>query len=208
MIGETIHRFETTDSTNDRAKELARQGAPEGVVVVSEAQTAGRGRYGRSWESPAGKNLYFSILLRPKMTVEEAPRLTVVSGIAIAKFLRKEIPLQATLKWPNDIYYRSRKMGGILSELEIEKEKLSFVVVGIGLNLNSHAGDFSPDLQKTATSLFLETGREWDREKLLRAFFPYFEEEYRRFPETEWAELKKRFVTYEAVSGTPVLPSK
>ena len=147
-----------TDSTNRVAMEMAENGAPHGTVVVADAQTAGRGRMGRRWESPAGKNLYVSLLLRPSVPTVDAPRLALVAGVALADAV-EAVGVPASLKWPNDLYCGGRKAAGILAEMASDPDGVRHVVIGVGLNVNMEEDDFPPDLRGTATSLRICAGR-------------------------------------------------
>ncbi len=192
-----VHSFLRLGSTNDAAKELGRRGAPEGTLVVAEAQDAGRGRLGRTWASPAGVGLYASLLLRPPLPPEELPRLTLTTAVAAARAVERTAGVRPGIKWPNDLLLGGRKLAGILTELETEAERLGYVVVGLGLNVNTPG--FPPELADTATSLYLSTGRTHSRLALLRAFLEDLEGLYelflaRRFPEI-LAEWRARTVT-------------
>lgn len=192
-----VHSFLRLGSTNDLAKELGRQGAPEGTLVVAEAQDAGRGRLGRSWASPAGVGLYASLILRPLQPPAELPRLTLTAAVAAARALERTVGVSPGIKWPNDLLLHGRKLAGILTELETEAERIRYVVVGLGLNVNTPA--FPPELADTATSFFLTTGRTHSRLALLRAWLEDFEALYelflsRRFPEI-LAQWQARTVT-------------
>ena len=157
-LGQTLHCSEELPSTNDRARELADTGAAHGEVVVAESQTAGRGRRGRAWASPAGRNLYLSVILRPNLPPQRAPELTLVASVAACDACRKA-GVEAGIKWPNDLLVGGRKVAGILTELSAEPDLVHWVVLGIGVNLNSGSGDFPADLRGVATSLSIERGQ-------------------------------------------------
>ena len=146
-----------TDSTNRVAMEMAENGAKHGTVVVADAQTAGRGRMGRRWVSPAGKNLYVSLLLRPSVPTVDATRLALVAGVALADAV-EAVGVPASLKWPNDLYCGGRKAAGILAEMASDPDGVRHVVIGVGLNVNMEEADFPPDLRGTATSLRILRG--------------------------------------------------
>jgi BirA family biotin operon repressor/biotin-[acetyl-CoA-carboxylase] ligase len=163
-------------STNDLAAGRARAGAPEGLVVATEAQTAGRGRLGRAWHSPACENLYLSILLRPARPAPEIPPLTLLAGAAVARALAR-LGFSPRLKWPNDVQLGgARKVAGILTEMSSEGARVGHVVVGLGLNVNALA--FPPELEGRATSLRLVAGRALDRAGVLGAVLEDFEPLY------------------------------
>ncbi len=191
----------TTGSTNDVAKSLAAQGAPEGIVVVADEQTAGRGRMGRCWWAPPGTCLLCSILFRPDLPPIQAQRLTMLCSLAAANAIRKVAGLQVALKWPNDLVVKSqisslksqdwRKLAGILTETGVLGGRLEFVVVGIGINVNVEP-EVLPTLAPGATSILAETGREVDRATLLAALLAEVEVRYARLragesPHAEWA---------------------
>jgi BirA family biotin operon repressor/biotin-[acetyl-CoA-carboxylase] ligase len=157
-IGRVVHHFDSIDSTNRHAMELARGGAGEGEVVMAEAQTAGRGRLGRSFFSPAGLSFYGSIILRPAVAPARAPQITLVAGLAVAEAVEKHGGMRPGLKWPNDVRLGALKVAGILTEMESEGDRLLQVVCGPGVNLNVPAEAFPPDLRAIATSILAATG--------------------------------------------------
>ncbi|MBK9138400.1 MAG: biotin--[acetyl-CoA-carboxylase] ligase [Verrucomicrobia bacterium] len=179
-IGRQIQVFRSTTSTNDVVDKLGRDGVAEGVVVFAEAQTSGRGRLGRRWVSPAGKGLWFSVLLRPTFLPQEATRLTVAAATAIARAVRIESGVAPEIKWPNDLLVRGRKLAGVLTEMNAELDRIHHVVLGIGLNANQTGRDFPTDLQKLATSLRLETGRSVRRADLAVAILRELDRDYAR----------------------------
>lgn len=177
-----IERHEWVESTNTVAMERARGGAAEGTVIVAEGQRGGRGRLGRSWESPYGTNLYASVILRPALAPDAAPRLTPVVGAALAEAIGRVVPsVRIAIKWPNDLLIDGKKVGGILSEASILGGRLEYVVVGFGLNVNSRAVDFSPALRPQVTSLLMATGVETDRDALLAQCLETFAVHYAEF---------------------------
>jgi len=165
--GEIIH-FRETDSTNARAKELAVQGAPEGTLVVSETQTKGRGRKGRTWFSPSEAGIYASLILRPNMPPNEAPRITFVSAVSAAEALLALTSLEVAIKWPNDILVKNKKIAGILTEISAEMDAIDYMVVGLGMNVNN---PFLPDdIEEKATSIFIETGKRFPKVRIVREY--------------------------------------
>jgi BirA family biotin operon repressor/biotin-[acetyl-CoA-carboxylase] ligase len=203
IVGRRVLRKETIPSSNELAKRYGREDEPEGLVIVAERQTEGRGRMGRGWSSPAG-GLYISILLRPKVPAPQLLRMSVFSGVPVALALEKATGLKVGLKWPNDLQLGDRKVGGILMESVSVGSKVKYVVLGIGLNVNSRRADIGiPE----ASSLYEETGREVDIEGLLADVLERIEGFYIDFekgvvPEDEYAArstvLKRRI---EAVVG-------
>jgi BirA family biotin operon repressor/biotin-[acetyl-CoA-carboxylase] ligase len=189
-----------TGSTNSDAVALGRQGAPEGTVVIADAQTAGRGRLGRTWVSRPGLNLYLSILLRPSVPPAIAPQLALVAGLAVAETLEGE-GLSASIKWPNDVLLAGRKASGILTELEAEADRTAFVVVGIGVNLNGTADDFPPELRSLATSLRLARGRGVDRARFAANLLQRLEVCYARFQTGGFGNLARDWEKRSALVG-------
>jgi BirA family transcriptional regulator, biotin operon repressor / biotin---[acetyl-CoA-carboxylase] ligase len=157
-LGRTIHAFEAVDSTNLVAFRLAVDGAEHGELVVAEEQTAGRGRRGRSWSSPGRLNLHCSFILRPELPPQRAPELTLLAAVAVAESLRA-MGAPADIKWPNDLLLAGRKVAGILTELSADTDRIHFVVLGIGVNLNARREDFPPEVAEVATSVLEAIGR-------------------------------------------------
>lgn len=159
------------DSTQQVLKKLAVQDAPEGIIAITEHQTRGRGRQGRDWASPPGRNLYFSILLRPKLAPGEVQLLNLAAGLAVRAALSEEYGVRAELKWPNDVLAGEKKICGILSETAGEPDRVYYAVTGIGVNTNLPREDMSAEIVGTATSVLLETGKLTPRPLLLSQIF-------------------------------------
>ncbi len=157
-LGKTLHVFPELGSTNDEARSRAEKGAADGEVVLAEAQSAGRGRRGRSWSSPPGKNVYLSVILRPDLPPARAPELTLLASVALCDQIRAE-GVDAGIKWPNDELAGGRKLAGILTELATDPERVQWVVLGMGVNVNAEPGDLPEELRPLATSLAGELGR-------------------------------------------------
>ena len=155
-----IHSFDTVPSTNSLAKKLAENGASHGTAIIAANQTEGRGRLGKSWHSVASKGLYCSIIVRPRLAVQDFPKITLAAGLGAALAIDRITGLFSQLKWPNDIFLDGKKCGGILTESSALNEPVGqrFAVIGIGLNLGSSLTDFPEDLHDKVTSIFLETG--------------------------------------------------
>jgi len=181
FIGREQIYLENADSTNVRAFDLAEKGAVEGTVVIAEQQTAGKGRMGRRWESPAGVNLYCSVVLRPPILPRDAPHLTFVSAVAVARAMNETGRVKADLKWPNDILINGRKVAGLLNEMSSETEGIHFVILGVGANLNMTADQFPADLRYPATSVLIAGGRPISRSCFTRSFFHHLEELYQLY---------------------------
>ncbi|WP_301009820.1 biotin--[acetyl-CoA-carboxylase] ligase [Anaerotignum lactatifermentans] len=178
-MGQTIYFYEETDTTNNRARELALEGAPEGTLVVAEKQTAGRGRRGKVWESPLGTGIWMSLVLRPQIMPAEASVLTLLCGLATAEAIEAETGLSAGIKWPNDILINGKKAVGILTEMDCEMSEVHFVIPGIGINVNT--ASFPPEIAEIATSLYLECGKTVSRRRLVHRVLERLEEHYETF---------------------------
>jgi len=165
-IGGILECRESVDSTNRVALGLAQAGAAEGTVVLADSQTAGRGRLQRGWQSPPGCNLYLSIILRPGVAPQDLAQITLLAGVAMAEALTGLCPEGVSIKWPNDLLIRGRKVCGILTEMRMDGEKPA-LIVGIGLNVNIGREDFDPAHRLYATSLKEETGQEFTRDDLV-----------------------------------------
>ncbi|MBW1645336.1 MAG: biotin--[acetyl-CoA-carboxylase] ligase [Deltaproteobacteria bacterium] len=175
LAGRRLVYLAEVDSTNRYAWELAAAGAAAGTVVVAERQTGGRGRRGRQWTSAPGKNLTFSVIVRPALPADRVPLLALAAGAAGLSLLLAELP-DLQVKWPNDLYCRGRKLAGILAESRLKGKKLDFAILGVGLNVNSEAVDFPPSLRATATSLCLLTGRRYDLPGLLADYLGHLDD--------------------------------
>ena len=178
-MGHPLYFYPETDTTNDRIRELALEGAPEGTLAVAEMQTAARGRRGRAWQAPAESGIWMSLLLRPNIPPMQASVLTLLAGIAIAEAIEDVTGLEAGIKWPNDILLNGKKLVGILTEMDCDMEHIHSVTVGMGINVNTK--EFPEDLKEIATSLYLETGRESDRVEILAQAMLRFEGLYKEF---------------------------
>ena len=195
-FGKRVFHFFKTDSTNRVAMELGYSGEPEGTVVLAEAQSAGRGRSGRIWHSEKGTGLYFTILLRPRLSPAQAPLLTMLAGLSAQTAIAAQTGLVAELKWPNDLLLGGKKLGGILTEMHAEPSAVRFVIVGIGLNVNQEK--FPSELSSTATSIRKESGKLSYRLELLARLLTQFESDYNRFLRDGPAFVVERF---ESVSS-------
>lgn len=166
--------FRELDSTQSIIKKLAQQNAPEGVVAITDVQLSGRGRRGRSWSNSDGKNLLFSMLLRPLLRPGDVQLLNLAAGIAVRNVLKNEYGIEAELKWPNDILVQNRKICGILSEAAGEPDRIYYAITGIGLNVNMREEDMSDAISDTAASMFTESGKEYSRPLILARILQSF----------------------------------
>lgn len=178
-MGSAFYALRVTPSTQDELRRLAERGTPEGGVVVADHQTQGRGRHGRAWVDEPGANLLFSVLLRPEIAPALIPQLSLLAAVASAEALGAAAGLAVRIRWPNDLLVGERKVGGILAEAAAVGERVAYVILGIGINVNQAA--FVPDLRAQATSLALEAGRSLDRELLLEALLGSLDRWYARY---------------------------
>lgn len=185
--GRKLYYLESTGSTNTDAKRLAEEGEPHGTTIVANMQTAGRGRRGRTWQSPAGANTYFTILLKPDFSPDKASMLTLVMALSVAEAIEEITGLKADIKWPNDIVVHKKKVVGMLTEMSTtpEMDEIQYVVIGVGTNVNYDSPeDFPEELRPTATSLRMEAGHLINRAALTERVLARFEVNYEKFEET------------------------
>ena len=181
--GKNVVYFDVTDSTNIQARLCAENGAPHGTLVVADMQEGGKGRRGRSWVSPAGEGIWMSILLRPEIHAVSASMLTLVMALAAERGIREITGEQSLIKWPNDLVLNKKKICGILTEMATEQMEIKYVIVGIGINVGQKV--FPEELKQSATSIFLETGKKYDRSLMIGAVMEALEEYYEMFIKTE-----------------------
>lgn len=177
-MGVDIRYYDEIDSTNNEAKKLAREGCLEGTVVIADCQKSGRGRLGRVWDSPPGEGIWMSLILRPHLLPTYASQLTLVAGNSMCEAISKVTGLKAKIKWPNDIVVNSKKVCGILTEMSTQMECIDYVIIGIGVNVNTAA--FKEELPY-ATSLLLEGHQEYSRKAVVAAFLECFEADYDQY---------------------------
>jgi len=201
-IGNYIQFFEEVESTNDVAFRLAESGVPEGTVVIADCQTKGKGRLKRQWQSPPGCNIYTSIVLRPAIDPVYAPHITLMTGVAVADLLSGYCPENVTLKWPNDVHIRGKKVCGVLTEMSASTAKgVDFIIVGIGINVNMGRVDFEESFRDTATSLKEEVGREISRLDLTVKLFDNLEYLYTRLLAEGFGFVKDMWLRYSDMVG-------
>jgi len=178
-IGREIIVLEQTGSTNDAILQIATADSNEGLVLFAEHQTAGRGQRGNRWESAAGKGLWFSILLRPRIDLASSPQLTAWAAEAISGAIENEFSLTATIKLPNDVQIDERKVAGVLVEMRAQKNAPHLAIAGIGINVNQSREDFPKELQSRAISLAMARGKQVDRQKFAIALLRNLDRTYR-----------------------------
>lgn len=200
-----IRFFPEVDSTNTVALDWAARNAGEGTLVVAEAQRAGRGRRGRTWYSPEGLNLTFSLLLRPGVEAARTPWLGLAAGLAVSDGIEAACGLASGVKWPNDVLIGGRKTAGILIEQHVRGMLSDGVVLGVGLNANMRTEDFPPDLRGTATSLRIESGRPVDRIGLLRELLDSIGRWYSSFLDDSVGKIRETYWERCTLRDAPVV---
>jgi BirA family biotin operon repressor/biotin-[acetyl-CoA-carboxylase] ligase len=201
-VGKIVHLFPEAGSTNTVAMEMASRGEPEGAVVVAETQTAGKGRLGRKWISPKG-NLYLSVVFRPPVPVHKAPLITLMGAVAAASAIRSACGLPASIKWPNDILLAGRKVGGLLTEMSAEPDRIRHIVLGIGLDVNMIPDALPVEVRETSTTLAIEAGGNIERAVLLQHLLRELDRWYAAFQANDAAVLQE-WRTLNCTLGNPV----
>lgn len=205
-IGTKLLLFRTIDSTNDELKRQAREGAPGGLVTAAEVQTAGRGRFQRSWSSGADGGLYFSFMLRPELPPADMAPITLAAGYAVCLAIREYTGIDARIKWPNDIIAGSRKLCGILTEMAAQSDRIDYLITGIGINVNNE--HFPEELRSKATSLKIESGKAFDRSDFLVFVLQKLDLIIGQFPEAISPDNIEHFKSLCATIGRRVTVQK
>lgn len=190
-FGKKIYSYPTVDSTQIVANDLANKGAPEGTVVLAEFQEGGRGRLGRKWHSNHSKGIAMTLILRPQVSLQKVSELTLVIAVALVRAIDATTGLKAQIKWPNDIYVHGKKVCGVLTELNGEADRLNYILVGIGINVNETKENLGEALQDIATSLSIEAGQLIQRVDLLAALLYELEQIYPVYLREGFAPVKK-----------------
>lgn len=198
-FGCKIFPYQSIGSTNIVAQELAKAGLPEGTLVIADKQTKGKGRLGRSWHSPPGVGLYFTLILRPNLSPDKIAGFSLVAGLAIVRAIKNVTGIETLTKWPNDVLYKSRKLAGVLVELVAELDKINFMVVGCGINVNHQKKDFPLRLQRKSISLKLIARKDISRILLLQDVLAQFENLYDNFCKHGFKYLRSELLNYSAL---------
>lgn len=202
-VGTEICYFDVTDSTNTQAKSLGEGDAPNGTLVVAGKQESGRGRRGRSFESPAGTGIFMTLLLRPEIEPQNASMLTLVSALAVAKGIEHMVDLPVQIKWPNDIVINGKKVCGILTEMSAQMDYVNYIVIGIGINVSNE--EFPEEIKDVATSIYLESGKHVNRAMLIEKIWEGFEDYYELYEKTQdLSSLVKEYDSYLVNRGQKV----
>lgn len=207
--GQEVYFQGEMDSTNTQAKRLAEKGAASGTLVVTDCQNRGKGRRGRTWESPRGSSVYMTLLMRPDILPQRASMLTLVMGLSVAQAVQKLLDSEKStqkvqIKWPNDVVLNRKKLVGILTEMSAQIDYIEYLVIGVGINVNTR--EFPEELQDKATSLWAELGHPVNRAELIAQIMKTFEENYLIFEKTQ--DLSGLMKEYEAVSANYQQPVK
>lgn len=202
-LGSNIVYYKKINSTQRAATELANAGADEGTVVVAESQTDGRGRIGRHWWSPPG-GIYLSVILRPALKPVEAVKFTLIAGVSVAKVIAKLTDLEPKLKWPNDIIINEKKAGGILTEMNAEVECINYIVIGMGINVNTRMAHFPEEIAGIATSLREEYGQEVSCVRLVQEILAQLESLYEDFKLSGFGPIRERWKSLSNTIGARV----
>lgn len=202
-MGREMVFYSATDSTNARAKVLAEAGAPEGTVVAADRQWAGRGRMGRRWHSPAGVNLYLTVLLRPPLPPSRVPPIALVAAVATARAL-EGVGVRPDLKWPNDLFVEGRKVSGILAELSAEADRVDYVLLGIGVNVNEPLARLPAEIRAIAGSLRASLGRGVGRVPLARGILSELDQLYGQYLREGFAPLRRQWERRSTLWGKTV----
>lgn len=200
VIGKKIYSYQILESTNTIAYRLAVDGAQEGTVISAEGQTKGRGRMGRSWFSPKGVSIYLSIILKPKIYPFEAPKITLAAAVSVAEAINRTTSLSALIKWPNDILIQDKKVCGILTEMDAEVDRINFLILGIGINVNVN----KEILPEGATSIIEELGKEFSRLELAKEVLRELDSNYLIFKRDGFAPILKQWQKLSYLSGRRV----
>lgn len=204
VLGKNIRYYEEVQSTNNQAKRLAADGAPEGTIVISETQYGGKGRLSRGWFSPFGKGIWLSVILRPNFLPQEAPKCTLLAAVAIVKAIESTTGVRVGIKWPNDILYEGKKMVGILTEMSAEMDGVNYVVIGSGINVNIAAADVPPELREIVTSLLLIRGEQTSRVRLLQTVLKEMEFFYCKALKDGFVDILEEWKKYSVTLGQEV----
>lgn len=203
LIGTNIVTVAKTTSTNDLAKNYAKNGAEEGLVVIATKQTQGRGRRGRQWHSNEN-GLYCSILLRPRISLDQAAKITLLTGVAVVETLQEHYSVNAILKWPNDVLVNGKKICGILTELSADPEMINYLVIGIGLNTNQKSNLWPKEIAEIATSISIETKQKIKTQNILQQLLAKLEQHYLDFIANDNYDLISLAKQYSALIGKEI----
>ena len=200
IIGKDLYYFETIDSTNLFAKKLAKNGVGEGVVVIADIQSKGRGRKNRKWSSSKG-GLWFSIILYPNISPEKGMLVTMASSVAVAQGIKEITGINPVIKWPNDLLINGKKVCGILTEIDAEKDNIKYAIIGIGINVNNK---LEKELNKTATTLKQEIGNQVTKVELLKSIIKNLDKLYNKLISKDYKYIKDLWFSFSNIIGKKI----
>lgn len=204
-VGASVKAFDEVESTQQIAHQLARDGASSGTLVVADHQTGGKGRMGRKWHSPAGTGIWMSLILRPDIPLSATPQLTLLTSVAVLKGIYKACSIEAGIKWPNDLLIGKKKLAGILTELNAETDRINYVIIGIGINVNQKGDDYPKELRDIATSLCLEQGTPVKRNELIVHILKEWEDLYHIYLNHGFSPIKTLWEANAISIGQPIV---
>ncbi len=199
-----IFYFDTTDSTNVIAEQKGYEGMPEGTLVIADNQSKGRGRSGRYWFSPEKKGIYMSLILRPRLLSADIPKITLMTAVVAAESISKLYDVDIRIKWPNDILVNEKKIAGILTTMNRDYNAERFIVVGIGINVNTEYNEFPDEIRSIATSLFIETDIAAGRTALVQSILELFEYYYGLFQSSDFGPIMSKWKELSQIVGKNV----
>lgn len=195
-LGHTIIHKESGPSTQFLIHQAAQEGAKHGTVAILDEQTMGRGRMNRQWHSADKKGMWLSMLLRPMILPQQAPQLTLLTATVLADVLKKCTQVEPMIKWPNDILLKKKKIAGILTEMQAEQDRIQYIVIGVGLNINHSNDDLPESFTYQATSLYHETGKTWSTQMIIQQFLNEFEVSFDKYVKDGFTEVKQKWESY------------
>ncbi|WP_042685677.1 biotin--[acetyl-CoA-carboxylase] ligase [Caldalkalibacillus thermarum] len=204
-LGQNLHYFEEVESTQTIAHRLAREGAPSGTVVLADHQQAGKGRLGRSWFSPKGTGLWMSLLIRPHIPLTSVPQLTLLTSVAVLRAVKQLVSIPLHIKWPNDVLCGQKKVAGILTELDAEADRVRYVIIGIGINVNQQEEEFPTELRTKATSLRIEAQKALSRKELAIAILQEWEKLYGLYEQSGFGPVKTLWEAHTCSLGQHIV---
>ncbi|WP_226579276.1 biotin--[acetyl-CoA-carboxylase] ligase [Halobacillus litoralis] len=195
-IGHQLFHYDQVESTQEIVHQMAKQGKPHGTVVVADEQIKGKGRMARGWDSPKGKGIWLSLLLRPNLPPVQAPQLTLLAATVLAKMIDERSALNPQIKWPNDLLVGHKKVSGILTEMQAEQDSIQYIVLGIGMNVNQSEAEIPEDIKYKASSLKIESGETWNIQETIQHLLRLFEQSYDHYERHGFASVKKDWEDY------------
>ncbi len=204
IIGRKVIGFAVLESTNSFAKKIAKSNCEDGTVIIAKRQRSGRGRLGREWYSDSDKGIWMSIVLKPQLLLEEVQVLTLGVSVAVVYAIRKTTNIFAGVKWPNDIIINNKKVCGILTEMSTKADKISYIVIGIGINVDHEYKDFPDDIRNIATSINIELKQNFDKDTLTKQILIELEKIYCMLKNYQSDEIIKLYRNYSVILGKQI----